>query len=223
VIDVLRATSVIATALANGAAAIHVAATPENARELAAGLPGALLGGERGARLIPGFDLANSPREYTHAVVAGRPVVMTTTNGTRAVHYARGAAALVTASFRNLPAVVAAVLGEAAAFARSGVAMELTILCAGTHDQVSIDDAGCAGMLLTQLAAAGVPVETNDFGHMCRLLYLAHQDNLQGLLRTSRHGQRLLDLDLGADLALCATVGDLDVVPRWDGTRLVAG
>lgn len=225
VIDVLRATTVMATALDHGATAIHVAPTPEAARELAATLSGALLGGERGARRLPGFDFGNSPLEYAPSQVAGHPIVMTTTNGTRALQAAQEAAVLFTACFRNLPRVLQGIL---LAQDRPGVPAgvlperELTILCAGTHDQVSIDDAGCAGMLIADLVAAGVPVETNDFGQMCRLLYLAHRSNVEGLLRSSSHGQHLLAMDLGADLALAAVVGDLDVLPRWDGTRLVS-
>lgn len=222
VIDVLRATSSMSAALHNGAAGIYMAADPDAAKALAGALPGgALLGGERGAKLIPGFDLGNSPRDYTRQRVEGRNIVMTTTNGTRAMQAASGAATLYAMSFRNLPTVLHAILGAIGA-RQGGPDQELTIVCAGTHDQVSIDDAGCAGMLLVELATAGVPVEANDFGHMCRLLYLAHQANLEGLLRTSKHGQLLLGMDLGPDLALCATVGDLDVLPRWDGSKLVA-
>ena len=112
VIDVLRAATCIVTALANGCAAIVPVATPEEARARLPGLPGALVAGERRGEPLEGFDLSNSPLEFTRDRVGGRTVVMTTSNGTRALLAARGAVAIGVAAFVNLGAAAAWALAE---------------------------------------------------------------------------------------------------------------
>src|SRR3954452_7183254 len=107
VIDVLRATTTIVHALAAGCTAVRPCAEVEEARDLAGGMRAGrvLLGGERGGVPLPGFDLGNSPREYTAKVCRGSTLVLTTTNGTRALLRAAEAARVLVASFANFSAV----------------------------------------------------------------------------------------------------------------------
>src|ERR1700728_2869450 len=107
VIDVIRATSTIVTALARGAAGVQPVASVDVAFALKERNPKALLAGERGGRALPGFDLGNSPEDFTPEHVRGRPVILTTTNGTQALAACDGARAVITASLLNLDAAAA--------------------------------------------------------------------------------------------------------------------
>lgn len=147
VIDVLRATSTIVAALAHGAVAVYPCATAGEARELAAGRGGdRLLCGEADSLKIAGFDLGNSPREFTPEAVAGREVVLVTSNGTRALRSLPGGAGeVVLASFLNAGAV-----GRHLARAAAG---GVTIICAGTRGGFSLEDFLCAGYRESRIVA----------------------------------------------------------------------
>ncbi|TDA68546.1 MAG: 2-phosphosulfolactate phosphatase [Clostridia bacterium] len=212
VIDVLRATSTMVTALANGCPAIIPAADPDEARALAVA-GGYLLGGERGGLPLPGFDLGNSPREYTPKTVAGRKVVLTTTNGTRALLLAASPVVLV-ASFLNLPAAA----GWLAR--RKG---DVLISCAGTDGGFSLEDFACAGMLLDMIAKAGNSLELGDGAVAARAVYRQWEGRIPDLLKSTGHGRRLDRLGLGADLEFCARVGRYAVVPQFSHGEVVAG
>ena len=134
VIDALRMTSVAATALSNGCAGVLACAEVDSARQ-AASETGALLGGERNAVLIPGFDFSNSPLEYTAEKVAGRNLVMGTSNGTKAIAAASGAKRVLLAAFVNAKAAAEAVRGEE----------KTVIICAGTLGAFTLEDALAAG------------------------------------------------------------------------------
>ncbi len=170
-IDVLRWSTVVATALAHGAEAVEAYATPEDvrARAVAFARDRVLLGGERGNVALPGFDVGNSPLDYTSARVQGRTALTTTTNGTQALHAAEGAAARLVGAFVNLSATVDAVyraLAEADAVTR-----RVTLLCAGQAGEEADEDTACAGALAAALAA------THATGHAIGLATasIAHQ------------------------------------------------
>lgn len=207
-VDVLRATSTIARALASGATAIIPALEPEEARALAARYPpgSCVLGGERGGLRIAGFDLGNSPAEYTPAAVAGKRVLFTTSNGTRAIRRAGGLGPVYILSFLNVGTVAAALLAAG---------RDVAVACAGSGDEFSLEDTACAGALAEALAAAGAPLELNDLAWAARELYRAHRGGLLALLHTARHGQNLVRLGLGGDLAACARVDALPLLPVY--------
>jgi len=209
IIDVLRATSTITTALANGAAAVLSVLTIDAAREAAACLPPGtfLLGGERKALKIPGFDLDNSPRQYTREAVAGKTIVMTTTNGTVAIKKALPAAKLLIASFLNARAVARE------AWQRG---TDIYLLCAGTRNRFSLDDAACAGMLVNYLQEMEPQARLGDLAFTLRQLYLSHQEDLPHLISHASHYQRLVDLGLEADIAYCLQQDIYHVVPWLD-------
>ena len=145
VIDVLRATTSLTVARAHGAARVIAAETVEEARALARERPGALLCGERGGELLPGFDLGNSPFEYTRARVAGKTLVFASTNGSQAMRLAAGAHRLWVGAFVNASAVVERVAG----------ATEVHLVASGKLGQPAIEDVACAGWIARALEARG--------------------------------------------------------------------
>jgi len=202
VIDQLRATSTIVTALAHGARAVLAVGSVEEARRLRRARPEALLAGERGGLPLEGFDLGNSPRAFTRERVAGREIVLTTTNGTLALAACRGAAAIHPASFLNLGAV--------AALLREG-ALPATILCAGTGPDFSHEDALVAGALLALAAPA----------HPAAAIYRAAEADLPGVLRRTVNGRRLAALGLGGDSDDAARRDAFPIVPHGEAVDFV--
>ena len=207
VIDVLRATSTMVTALANGCQAIVPALTPEEAVEKRLMLPGSLLGGERQALRIEGFDLSNSPFDYVPEKVGGKRVIMTTTKGTRAIRAAAGAKSVWMASFLNLQSMVHAIFRK---FEEEPDVEGIIIFCAGTEGRFDLPDALCAGRLIKEL---GADVELNDFGQAVRILYHSVEGHLVEAIRGSQHGRRLVKLGFERDVIYCATSNILPIVP----------
>ena len=207
VIDVLRATTTIVTAIASGALGVR----PEGslaAAESAARAQGALLGGEREGLPPPGFDLGNSPAAYTPERCRGRQVVLSTTNGTQAALAATGCRSLRAAALVNAEATCRALL--------AGGATDVLLLCSGTRTRVAADDAAAAGCMagsLLLMAAA----ELTDGARLAVALFDAWKHDLPGLLRRCESGQRLLAIDLASDIADCARVDAVPVVVRLDG------
>lgn len=206
VIDVLRATSTMVTALANGCQALIPVLTPEEALEKRLEIPGALLGGERRSMLIEGFDLGNSPFDYAPEKVGGKRVIMTTTNGTRAIRAAAVAKAVWMASFLNLESIV-----EAIYRLRQRVLLDgIVIFCAGTEDRFDLPDTLCAGMLIDAL---GSDLELNDLGEAARMLFQLSEHSLLETIEQSDHGHRLLELGFKKDVIYCSTANILPIVP----------
>ena len=195
VIDQLRATSTLVTALAHGAAAVHAVRSVEDARRLKRSKPEALLAGERGGLPLAGFDLGNSPRAFTPEAVGGREIILTTTNGTGALAACRGSEIIVAASLLNLSAV-AAVLAEGSA--------PRVLLCAGTGSDFSLEDAIVAGALAEEIAP----------GHPAAAIYRAVRSELPSVLRRTVNGRRLVALGLEEDIAWSLQRDRFPVVPR---------
>lgn len=229
VIDVLRASTTIITALAHGAAGVRPVLTIEQARELAAGNgagPAMLLGGERGGLRIDGFDLGNSPLEYAPSRVAGRRIVITTTNGTAALDACGAAAEVLIGAIVNRTAVAA----RARELARSQGVAHIHLVCAGTDGQVTEEDLLAAGGILDAASRlAGSDRDTLDASAMAARAefrdVLAATGGADAALAitaafaTSRGGRNLVDLGMQADLPAAAAVDSLPVVPRLDRGR----
>jgi len=210
VIDVLRATSTMVAALEAGVTGIVPTETVLEAKTLHR--PGDLLGGERFSRKITGFDLGNSPQEYKSEMVGGRRLVLTTTNGTRAV-------------IKSMRAdnVLAGAIVNAAACARTIVELrrDAILLCAGSHDEFAVEDGLCAGLLLDKLEALlGQPVETDDFGIAMLALYRDRRQAVAETIGSGMTGRRLIKMGLGSDIDWCAAVDTSDLVPRLSGDWL---
>lgn len=212
VIDVLRASTTVIQALANGATAVLPCATIEEARAVAARFAPepVLLGGERGGVRIEGFDLDNSPASYTAAVVGGRTIAFTTTNGTAALRCCEAADGIILAAFNNL---------SAAAAWLEHAGRRVHLVCAGTDGRLTAEDILCAGMLARRLtgggAAADVDLPTElaiDFARRRG----ADPALLLRTLRESLGGRNLIELGFDADIAIAARVDSLAVVPQFD-------
>jgi 2-phosphosulfolactate phosphatase len=217
VIDVLRASTTIATALAHGAAGVRAVPTVDEARRSAAALGGAaVLGGERGGVRIAGFDLGNSPLEYARERVAGRPIVITTTNGTAALDACRAAREIVVGAIVNRAAVAEAVRRLAAA----GGSGDVHLVCAGTDGAVTAEDVLAAGAILA--AGAGPDDVLDAAAGAAREAFrrVAETRDVPAALvaefRRAAGGANLVALGMEADLAVCAALDSVAVVPRLD-------
>ncbi|MBK9139409.1 MAG: 2-phosphosulfolactate phosphatase [Verrucomicrobia bacterium] len=215
VFDVLRATSSMVTALAHGATSIHPAADIPEALRLREQIPDALLAGERdGLRITAGltggveFDLGNSPREFTRNRVLGRPIIMSTTNGTRALRACRGAQEVLVASLLNLGAV--------AAVLHRWQPADLLLICAGTVEQASFEDTVAAGALCDLLWPCYGRGDVADSAALARELYLRHADNVGPAIAShARNARRLLARpELAADVAFCLRRDVFHLAPR---------
>jgi len=201
VVDVLRATTTLTHALANGATRVVPAATVEDARAARDRTPGALLCGEREGRRIEGFDLGNSPDEYPPATVTGRTLVFASTNGSRAMLEARTARRVLLGAFVNLSAVVDAVRGDAG----------VTVVCAGKLGRFCLEDAACAGMLCARLAEAGATL-TGPAATLAARIAPRDAGGVRALVRGSDHGRYLRSLGeaFARDVERCGTLDAMD-------------
>ena len=220
-IDVLRASTTIITALANGAARVRPVADVAEARTLAAALgPDTLLGGERGGVRIDGFDLGNSPAEYARDRVAGRSIVITTTNGTAALAACRGAREILVGALVNRSAVAAAVRRLATA---AGVA-DVHLVCAGTDGEVTAEDVLAAGAILDAALRDDPAADTDGPARAAldafrRAVQTADpRAALVAEFRRAPGGANLVALGMEADLPACAALDAIAVVPRLHAT-----
>lgn len=198
VIDVLRASTTITTALAHGCAGVIPVETPEEARKIAAER-NCLLGGERGGVRIEGFDFGNSPLEYVAEGVSGRLIAFTTTNGTRAIRACSEAPLVVVASFLNGSAVVRFL---------NSCEERIIIVCAGTRGAPSIEDTVCGGMLLDRLQG-----DRSLAAQEAVSLWRTHHRDLAGMMkRVSTHGKTLVDLGFEQDIEFAAGRDAYDIV-----------
>ena len=192
VFDVLRATSVIVTGLAQGAKGFIPAEEISGAVALRAKHPGALLAGERGGLRINAkqsggveFDLGNSPREFTASRVADKFIICTTTNGTRALRACETAEALVVSSFLNLRAT--------ALWLQSRGVERVALVCAGTGEAASLEDILCAGALCDLLLKSGQVNMLQDSAEVAIRVFQSAQDDLLGAMRHASNARRLLE------------------------------
>lgn len=193
-IDVLRATTVMSVATSNGALCIIPVKEPAEAQRAKASIEGpVLLGGERNADKIEGFDLDNSPLSYTRQAVEGRTIVMTTTNGTLAIANSRSASRVFVASFLNADAVAEAIADEPT---------DVYIVCAGTAGEFTIEDALCGGYL-AQLLTDKWQCEVNDFALAMMSLYKSAGGNVRHILEQGEHYARLVRKGYAADVEVC--------------------
>jgi 2-phosphosulfolactate phosphatase len=211
VIDVLRASTSIATALHNGAREIIPVTTVESAVKISGNLVGAavLLGGERNGKTIEGFHLGNSPLEYTEEKVKGKSIIFSSTNGSQAIakaHYARD---LVVCGFVNV-GIVAEFLGKCTS--------DIIIVCAGDDGRFSMEDSVCAGLLIRRLSRTdGVKAEHSDAALAAVTLYKSFGKSTLKMIQNSEHGKYLIGIGFADDCAICARVDSIPVLPQLVG------
>lgn len=214
VIDVLRACSTIATALHNGARAVVPVLDMAQASKVAANLDPSIyrLGGERGGEKIEGYHLGNSPLEYTREEVEGRDVILNTTNGTKALTRTRDARHLVAGSLLNA--------GRVVDFTKQAGA-DVTIVCAGRHNRISLEDTVCAGLLLDRLWNEVEPTFVSDAANAAYTLYKHDHPDVSTRLRRGNAVQLLLEMGFEQDVEYCFQVDALPVLPYYTDNRLV--
>jgi 2-phosphosulfolactate phosphatase len=199
VFDILRATTTMLTALANGASEIIPVSEIPEALALRAKDPNILLAGERdGFRISAAqtgsidFDFGNSPREFTPEKIRHRRIAITTTNGTRALRACVHAAEIHIGSFLNLSALAKRV--------NASPHPHLLIICAGTADESSLEDTLAAGALCEALPNS----QLRDSAEIALATYLHHKPNLIAAVSAARNGRRLLSIpELAPDVAIC--------------------
>jgi len=199
-IDVLRATSVIVTALANGAVSVKPVSNVRKA--LAEKTSNMLVCGERKSVKPRGFDLGNSPTEYSRERVAGKRIVLTTSNGTRAVEKIE-CKILYAASFLNLSAVVQQLRRH----------RHFTLVCSGQNGGIAVEDVLCAGAIVAMCGAK----EKSDSALIAESVWKC-SDSVFRSLCESKHGQELIEIGFLKDIEYCSQIDIHPIVPVFDGT-----
>jgi 2-phosphosulfolactate phosphatase len=221
VFDTLRATSTMAAALNHGARAIVPVASIPEALAIRSRQPDVLLAGEReGVRIMAEltggteFDFGNSPREFRRQEVADKTIVMTTTNGTRALRAAAHAHTVLVASFLNLQAT--------ADWLSKHKPSQLVLICAGTREEPAYEDVLCAGALCDLLWTEWCAPDTSDSALIARKLFLLENVNLVAAVSESRNCRRLLSIpELRDDVAYCLQRDLLSTVIQMDKEGMV--
>lgn len=204
VVDVLRATSVIITALSNGAKSVVPVTSVEEALSTKKKLESVVLGGERKAQKIEGFDLSNSPLEYKSEVIHDRNVVITTTNGTKAISKSSAANKVYIGALINAKAVSSkAVKNE----------KDIIIVNAGTNGVFSMDDFITGGAIIDEILSEQ-EYELTDIAKTALVIYRSHKD-IKSYVKGAAHYQILVDLGLEEDIDYCLQKDLFNIVPEY--------
>ena len=216
IVDVLRASTTVATALGNGAKTVMplegadevIFRSKEFARSQI------ILAGEQKMHPITGFDLGNSPQDFTKKAVEGKTILITTTNGTRALLGVQGARDIVIASYVNFTAVLA--MMKVAASSNTDIA----IICAGEEGGFTLEDAACAGRYVRAIPRRTDSVQVNDAAAASVLIEKKYGDNIEKVFKESSHGQALEAAGFGDDLTAAAEVDSYPVVPIYQERQI---
>ena len=203
VIDVLRASSTIVTALSNGAQEIIPTGSIKAARKKQEQIANSLVAGERNGVKIADFDLGNSPLAYKKEQVAGKRIILTTSNGTKCFNHLSNAQEVIIASLLNIEAVVDHLEGQ----------KEILLCCAGNYGDFALDDMLVAGKIIAELRKKN-DIELNDKSQAAEDLYLAHQSDLLGALRNSASGKNLKKLGYQKDINYIITQ-QKNIIPSY--------
>lgn len=215
VIDILRASTTVIIALNNGAREIIPVASIESAVKISGSLFGevTLRGGERNGKMIEGFNLGNSPLEYTETAVKGKSIIYCTTNGSVAMAKSRYAKTLIIGAFINLSTIVNFMREEKKDF---------LFICAGRTNSVgyfSLEDAVCGGMMIqTLMKDESLQIELSDSAKAALALYKSFGRSILKMLRASEHGKYLIEIGFMEDLKICAAVDSVPILPMLQGT-----
>ncbi len=204
VIDVLRATSVMITALHNGAEKIFPFKDIKIIQERCENLKNIIKCGERNALKIDGFDLGNSPLEFTKEKVFGKDIYMSTTNGTKAVENSLSAEKIIICSFLNIKSVSKKLLEYK---------KDVVIVCAGTNGKFSLDDTLCAGLIIKEMQKH-TEIQMNDVLLAAVRISESHE-NIKDILKGSTHYERLLSLGFEKDMEHIFSLNKYSIVPEY--------
>ncbi|MFA6980411.1 MAG: 2-phosphosulfolactate phosphatase [Ignavibacteriaceae bacterium] len=206
VVDVLRATTTIVTALINGAKEIVPVGSVEFAMKASSNMFGGqtLICGERNAKKIDGFNLGNSPLEFTNDVIGGKSLVFFTTNGTKAIVKAKYSDEVIIASFLNISAVAKYLVELNKPF---------EILCAGKNNSFCLEDTVFAGKLIAEILTQTEDVELTDSGLASVAIAKTFGKNLKKMFAESEHGKFLIESGFEEDLKYCAKLNVTEDIP----------
>lgn len=204
VVDVLRATSVIITALSNGAKSVVPVTSVEEALSTKKKLESVVLGGERKAQKIEGFDLSNSPLEYKSEVIHDRNVVITTTNGTKAISKSSAANKIYIGGLINAKAVSSKAISNE---------RDIIIVNAGTNGVFSMDDFITGGAIIDEILSQQ-EYELTDIAKTALVIYRSHKD-IKSYVEGAEHYKILVDLGLEEDIDYCLQKDLFDIVPEY--------
>jgi 2-phosphosulfolactate phosphatase len=208
VFDVLRATTSITAALASGAKEVHVFGSLDEVRQAAPSV-GGLLCGESKCLRPEGFDLGNSPGDYTSEIVTAKTVLLATTNGTRALVAARHAQHLLVGSLVNAAGVARKI---------ADLNQPVTLLCSGTEGAVSMEDLIGCGAVIEEV---GISLDTlSDTALIAHHLFLTNRADLASALRQTRGGRNIIAAGLEPDIEFCARLNSFETVGICDGRSL---
>jgi 2-phosphosulfolactate phosphatase len=210
VIDVLRASSVVVTALENGAKEIIPVASVEFAVKVSGGMFGGqtLLSGERNTKKIEGFALGNSPLEYTSEIVSGKTIVHYTTNGTKAVVKAKFSANLFLGSFLNLSALAAHLVE---------LDQDFEVVCSGRNNTFSLEDSVCAGKLISEVLKVKEDAALTDSARSAVALGKSFGKSIIKMFKDSDHGKILIENGFEEDLKVCSKLNSSQAIPFFSG------
>ena len=211
VIDVLRATSAICTAFHYGVKKIIPVSKLEEAIEYKE--KGYLVAAERKGKIVPGFDYGNSPFTYMNQNLKNKTLVLTTTNGTKAINTAKNVESLIIGSIINLNAVCNHLIE---------LKKNVLLLCSGWQNKFCLEDTICAGAITDQLLNSRDFISESDSSIASKYLFLSAKDNYFGYLKASSHRKRLKKLNLNQDIKYCLTPNQTNVVPRREKNYLIS-
>ncbi len=210
VIDIFRATSSICYGIENGAEAIiPVSEVEECSAYREKGLD-YLLAAERDGKVVDGFDFGNSPFSYTAEKVAGKTIVLTTTNGTHALHLSRSAKKIVIGSFLNITALSTWLKKQQE---------NILLVCSGWKNNFNLEDTLFAGAVIEQLKTPGF--DPDDAAIAANDLFQLGKGDINGYLQKTSHSERLKKLGIEKDIAFCLQTDITTAIPVLQGERLV--
>ncbi len=211
IIDVFRATSTIATALYNGATRVIPVEDVDSCKQLGSEIEGAITAGERDGKVIEGLQYGNSPAEYSRDFIAGKTLVLTTTNGTKLLHRAvnNGAAEVITGSFPNLGAVCDHLLSQN---------KNVILGCSAWKDRVNLEDTLFAGAVIQNIKKH-FTIHC-DSSLMAEQMYQQHQNDLYEFIQHTTHWHRLAAYGLQKDLQYCISINVANILPVYTNNEL---
>lgn len=210
VIDVLRATSAICSAIHNGVKSVIPVSTIEEAKAYKD--KGYLVGAERQGKIVEGFDFGNSPYSYMKPELKGQDIVLSTTNGTRAINIAKEAPTVVIGALTNLETLTEWLIKQN---------KNVLCLCSGWKNNFNLEDTICGGAIAEKLLLTRQFESNEDSSVAAKYLYLAAKDNYFGFLKSSSHRKRLKRLNLNEDIKYCLTPNQMNVIPILKDDRIV--
>lgn len=213
VIDMFRATSVIVTALNNGCKEVLPLLTIEETLEKAKKFnrEDYILGGERRAVKIEGFDLSNSPLEYIEDIVKSKYVLMTTTNGTRTLTKSTSAKRILIAAMINARAVAERLIE---------INEDVVIINAGTNGNFSMDDYICSGYIINEMLESNQDLELTDIAKTANIIYKGNPDILT-YVKEATHYSVMKSLKLELDIEYCIKKSIINIVPEYKDSSII--